>query len=169
MHWSEWLFVVLVVLNAVMLVLEILVATITIPAAAYCLLFSVESGLALILIWGIAKYNALHDIAEKLEKQAQKQRGEVNLYEKINDEWGAMVSAAQDNLDQFAASMNLVSDDANAIDELTGALAALVERKQEIQAEERALFTMSKRYQVVRAALLTVLNFLRVHAYAAYT
>merc|ERR1711957_972133 len=88
-------------------------------------------------------------MGDKLEKLASAQSSAVDAYEEINNEWGRSLDDAQANLDQFANSMDLVGDASSDIAGLTDALAQLVARKQEIQAEERALFECSKEYQRV--------------------
>jgi len=76
----------------------------------------------------------------------------VEAYQEINNEWERSLQDSQANLNAFATELGLVEDDANAIAKLTDALGGLVSVKKKIQAEEKALFQVSVRHQIVTRA-----------------
>jgi len=124
----------------------------SVPLQVYGVLIIVEAGIALVMVWGIAKYKSLADLASRLEQIAMENHAEVGAYQEINNEWERSLVESGENLNAFASSLGLVQDDANAIAKLTDALGGLVTVKKKIQAEEKALFQVSVRHQAVTRA-----------------
>jgi len=148
MHWTEWFFVILL-LSAVVC---FIIGADKIPLPALGALICFESIIALIMVWGIAKYKSLADLAGRLEQIAMQNHAEVEAYQEINNEWERSLEDSQSNLNAFAGALGLVENDANAIAGLTEALGGLVSVKKKIQAEEKALFQVSVRHQIVTRA-----------------
>jgi hypothetical protein len=148
MHWTEWFFVIFV-LSAVVF---FIIGADNIPLPVFGALIIVEAFLALIMVWGIAKYKSLADLAGRLEQIAMQNHAEVEAYQEINNEWERSLQDSQENLNAFAGALGLVENDANAIAKLTDALGGLVSVKKKIQAEEKALFQVSVRHQIVTRA-----------------
>jgi len=123
-----------------------------IPLSVFAVLIIVEAGCALVMVWGIAKYKSLADLASRLEQIAMQNHAEVEAYQEINNEWERSLQDSQQNLNEFAGALGLVENDANAIAKLTDALGGLVTVKKKIQAEEKALFQVSVRHQQVTRA-----------------
>lgn len=148
MHWTEWIFV-FFLLSAVIL---FIIGADKVPLVVFGVLIIIETVLALIMVWGIAKYKSLADLAGRLEQIAMQNHAEVEAYQEINNEWERSLQDSQANLNAFAASLGLVQNDANAIAQLTEVLGGLVSVKKKIQAEEKALFQVSVRHQIVTRA-----------------
>lgn len=123
-----------------------------IPLVIFGVLIIAEAILALIMVWGIAKYKSLADLASRLEQIAMQNHAEVEAYQEINNEWERSLEDSQANLNAFAGALGMVENDANAIAKLTEALGGLVSIKKKIQAEEKALFQVSVRHQIVTRA-----------------
>lgn len=148
MHWTEWFFVLFLIPAIVFFI----IGADKIPLYIFGVLIMVEAFLALIMVWGIAKYKSLADLASRLEQIAMQNHAEVEAYQEINDEWERSLQDSQANLNAFAGALGMVENDANAIAKLTDALGGLVSIKKKIQAEERALFQVSVRHQIVTRA-----------------
>jgi len=148
MHWTEWFFIIFL-LSAVVC---FIIGAAKIPLVVFGVLIIVESFLALVMVWGIAKYKSLADLASRLEQIAMKNHAEVEAYQEINNEWERSLQDSASNLNAFAGALGLVENDANAIAKLTDALGGLVSVKKKIQAEEKALFQVSVRHQIVTRA-----------------
>jgi len=148
MHWTEWVFIIFL-LSAVVL---FIIGADHVPLPVFAVLIIVESFIALVMVWGIAKYKSLADLATRLEQLAMDNRAQVNAYQEINNEWERSLQGSAENISAFSASLGLVENDANAISKLTEALGGLVNVKKKIQAEEKALFQVSVRHQAVTRA-----------------
>lgn len=146
MHWTEYLML-LFSGSAVLLLVLLVVQGLELPGVAYGALIAAQSALSLLILWGLARYQSLADIVDKLEALAQKNSAEVDAYVAVNDEWGAQVEAAGANVEEFAGSMNLIDDDATQISDVTAELKGLVNKKKLIQAEEKALFEGQVKFQ----------------------
>lgn len=136
MHWTEWFFVIFTALAVVFFV----IGADNIPIPVMGLLLSVVSFFALIFVWGFAKYKSLADAADRLEKVAMENHTSVCALTEINNGWEESIEENQKNQDRFAQSMGLVSNDANAIAQLTDSLSKLVDAKRDLQNEEKQLF-----------------------------
>jgi len=148
MHWTEWFFVVFL-LSAVIL---FIIGADKVPLTVFGVLIMLEAFCALVMVWGIAKYKSLADLASRLEQIAMQNHAEVEAYQEINNEWERSLQDSQANLNAFAGALGLVENDANAIAGLTEALGGLVSVKKKIQAEEKALHQVSVRHQIVTRA-----------------
>jgi len=148
MHWTEWFFVFFVLAAVILFIL----GADSVPLAVYGVMIMVEAILALMMVWGIAKYKSLADLAGRLEQIAMQNHAEVEAYQEINNEWERSLQDSQENLNAFAGALGMVENDANAIAKLTDALGGLVSIKKKIQAEEKALFQVSVRHQIVTRA-----------------
>jgi hypothetical protein len=148
MHWTEWVFVIFLA-GAIAC---FIIGAENIPLTVYAVLIIVETSIALIMVWGIAKYKSLADLAGRLEQIALQNHAEVEAYQEINNEWERSLQESGANLNAFASALGMVEDDANAIAKLTEALGGLVTVKKKIQAEEKALFQVSVRHQQVTRA-----------------
>jgi hypothetical protein len=148
MHWTEWFFVFFVLAAVILFIL----GADKVPLAVYGVMIMVEAILALMMVWGIAKYKSLADLAGRLEQIAMQNHAEVEAYQEINNEWERSLQDSQENLNAFAGALGMVENDANAIAKLTDALGGLVSIKKKIQAEEKALFQVSVRHQIVTRA-----------------
>lgn len=148
MHWTEWLFAIFFILAVIVLIL----GSSKFPVYIFAILLTVNATLALIFIWGFAKYKSLADLATRLEKLAEENHTEVCAYQEINNEWDEGLKRGQENLNAFTSSLGLVQDDAEALNGLTDALKSLVSQKKKIQAEERCLFEIQTKHQRVTRA-----------------
>jgi hypothetical protein len=148
MHWTEWVFVIFLAAAIACFI----IGADNIPLVVFAVLIILESSIALIMVWGIAKYKSLADLASRLEQIAMQNHAEVEAYQEINNEWERSLEESGANLNAFASALGMVEDDANAIAKLTEALGGLVAVKKKIQAEEKALFQVSVRHQQVTRA-----------------
>jgi len=148
MHWTEWLFAIFFILAVVVLIL----GSSKFPVYIFAMLLTVNATLALIFIWGFAKYKSLADLATRLEKLAEQNHAEVGAYQQINNEWDEGLKRGQENLNDFTNSLGLVQDDAEALNGLTDALKSLVSQKKKIQQEEKMLFEIQVKHQKVTRA-----------------
>jgi len=148
MHWTEWVFIIFL-LSAVVL---FIIGAGHVPLPVFAVLIIVESVIALVMVWGIAKYKSLADLATRLEQIAMENHAQVGAYQEINNEWERSLQDSAENINQFGASLGLVENDAKAIAGLTEALGGLVNVKKKIQAEEKELFKISVRHQKVTRA-----------------
>lgn len=148
MHWSEWLFTLFLITSVVFIVIG--PGQIGAPIISICT--AVVSFLACGFVWGFAKFKSLADVADRLERIAAETHAEVACYQDINDEWEEGLANSAANINQFTSQMGLVTDDANAIADLTDALAGLVTQQKLIQAEEKALHQISVKHQIVTRA-----------------
>lgn len=137
MHYSEWLFAIFAVIATVVLVFAFVVGPIGVSLTGA--LLAVNATVALLFIWGFAKYKSLADLADRLEKIAQENHTEVCAYQGINDEWDEGLKRGQENLNAFTASLGLVTDDAEALNELTDALKSMVTQKKKNTSRRKSL------------------------------
>lgn len=150
MHWTEWLFGIFMIIAIVFILLALLGTTL--PSYVYGIAITINAPIALVFIWGFAKYKSLAALAERLERLAEENHTEVCAYTEINNEWDEGLKRGQDNLNAFTSSLGLVQDDAEALNDLTGALQSLVSQKKKIQAEEKSMFEIQKKHQRVTRA-----------------
>jgi hypothetical protein len=144
MHWTEWIFVVLLGGSVVMLVLgPDLVST-----TSYSILLMFAGVLGFVFIWGIAKFKSLADQASQLEKVAAANHTQVGVLEELNAGWDTGLDDSQKNLEQFCETLGAMEGDAAAIDNVAGALSGLVTQKKKIQAEEKGCFEVSVKHQL---------------------
>lgn len=136
MHWTEYIFVVFLAAGVVFFI----IGADTLPTIAIGGLTATVSVIALLFVWGFAKYKSLADAADRLERVAAQNHNEVCALAEINDDWESCIQENQVNQDQFASSMGLVTGDAEAIAELTDKLTNLVDAKRDLQNEEKVLF-----------------------------
>jgi hypothetical protein len=159
MHWTEWIFVLFLLTSIPFFVVE-LSPSIQVPFPLISTgwqpllgsLIIVEAFVALIMVWGLAKYTSLADVTTRLEMIAMSKHGEVLAYQEINDDWERGLQDSQDNLNNLAVALGLAIDDAHAMAKLTEVLGGLVSVKKKIQAEEKALSLVSVRHRTVTRA-----------------
>lgn len=149
MHWTEWLFGVFFISSIVML-------NFVKQFALYIrILLLANATLGLCFTWGFAKYKSLAALSDRLEKIAEENHYEVASYSKLNDEWDASLKRGQQLLNEFAASVGLVQEDAEEIEKFQEALRSLINQKKKVQAEEKAMLLVSTRHQHVTRKNIT--------------
>jgi len=149
MHWTEWVFVLFIIISAVLMVLSEMGM---VPVAALCGLSTCISACALCMVWGIARYQSLAAAADQLEDVAMKNHAQIAQVQAINNEWENSVKEGRENLDKFTEQLGFIDEDAKQIDEIQKALQALVVEKKRIQLEEKLALKISIKYQRISRA-----------------
>lgn len=151
MHWTEWVFVILTAASAVM----VAAGANVIPVSVFAIAGMIYPLNTLVFIWGVAKYQSLSEAADRLEAVAMAQSSAIGAISAINDDWEKGIEQEKQNIEAFANELGLLEGGAADIDAVQKQLKQIVLQKKKILAEEKAMFQVSVKYQIMSRARIT--------------
>jgi len=146
MHWTEYLFGFFFILSILLLlVAQYLQGAEEVYGAGLVLV----SALALIFVWGIAKYKSIAESASELENQALQLSCQTQVYQLVNTDWENSLETSEKNLKRFTQNLDFIEKDIDDLQEVEQKLLSFTNKKKQGLRDAKALMKVQKTHQVV--------------------